>query len=130
MTSSHSKALGQSADDLNDALRHAEEAIRDLKLGANAVVPLSGDTYFCFGKTEGRWGFYLMKGEVTLKSEITASRGDLFSASIETRLLAAKAVPRLVQALREANDKSLREIRATITELEKYTDSLLEETDG
>jgi len=123
------------ADDLTEQLRRAQEAILRRAFGVSAGVVLragfdeegAGDWQesLCFGKVDGQWKIYVQSG--FLDAPDSTRRSDLFATSLETRLLAAKKIPVLVQALEavHAERKGEDELAVTTRELSRYVDGLL-----
>ncbi len=121
------------AEDLTEQLRRAQEAIRRRAFGVSAGVVLragvdeegAGDWQesLRFGKVDGQWKLYVESG--FLDAPDSMRRSDLFAASLETRLLAAKKIPVLVQALEAVYTDREDELATTTRELSRYIDGLL-----
>jgi hypothetical protein len=86
--------LAAAADDLNDALRSAEEAFKALGLGVVAEVPFPvtrfPDTALGFGKYDKTWCFTVRHG---------SNSYPLVNASRELRLVAVDLIPALASKL-------------------------------
>jgi hypothetical protein len=121
------------ANELDRQLRRAERELRKLACGVSARVVLrsgideegAGDWQqsLCFGKLYGEWRMYLEAGLV--EHSETNTRAEVFSADLETRVLVAKRVPALVEALRTQElqrDRPL--LDSTARELGKFIDQL------
>lgn len=89
--------LGIALDVLNASLRRVEAAIVDLGYGVRGSVPipqLKLGEELCFGKEGGKWGLFIEYPDGQFNCELTA-------APQRERVLAARAVPRLVKHLRD-----------------------------
>jgi hypothetical protein len=119
------------ANELDRQLRRAERELRKLACGVSARVVLrsgideegAGDWQqsLCFGTLYGEWRMYLEEGLV--EHPETNTRADMFAAELETRILAAKRVPALFEALR-TQELQRPLLDATARELGKFLDQL------
>jgi hypothetical protein len=105
---------------LGDSLASAEAVIQALKLGVSAEVPLDAE------EIEPRLAYgHVSTGK---KRTLHLRRGDavetLASQSLAVRCGAARAVPRLVDALRARRAGRATEIQASADRLEAYLDEL------
>jgi hypothetical protein len=126
--------IGNAADALNEELHRAEELLRKQGFGVSAEVvvrsgleqgprPDENDPWFeslWFGKRDGVWQLYLQSGISNEPDSWVET--DLFAASLEVRVLAAKAIPKLVSALADAQVQRRHDIVATTNELSAYLD--------
>lgn len=120
-------------DDLTRQLRRAQEALRRRAFGVcGGVVLRSGvdeegagewQESLCFGKIDGEWRLYLQSGFVDDPSAFM--KRDLFTANIETRLIAAKKIPVLVRALEAVEGERAEDVARVTKELQKYLDHWL-----
>ena len=119
-------------DDLHRQLRRAEAAIRRRAFGVSARVVLrtgfdeeGGGEWqecLCFGKHEGDWRLHLESGFADRPESLQAR--DLFAAHVDTRSLAAKKVPVLVQALEAVELRRGDDPSALARELASFVDRL------
>lgn len=107
--------LGYAADRLNSAIAKAEEAIFNLNLGVRASVPLRAGTDLVFSKIGGRWSL----GITTPNNPTPHSL--IMTGSIEVRILAGKALPRLVKALMVEKECQILGIDQVILKLDEFT---------
>jgi len=127
--------VGIAADALNEELHRAEEMIRKKAFGVCAEIVLrsglevengyqdeqSWYDSLLFGKLDGEWQLYLQAGHSDDEPE-ALRRTDLFSASLELRMLAAKSIPKLVLALEDKRSERHNNIVRMTDELSKFLD--------
>jgi hypothetical protein len=124
---------GSAELELDRQLRRAEDAIQRRAWGVTAAVVLrcgideeGGGEWqesLCFGKLDGKWRLHVQSGFLDDPRSIETT--DLFGASLETRLLAAKKVPLLVEALQALEAGACDDVRATARELAGFIDRVL-----
>ena len=123
------------AGELDFQLQRAEAALCRKAFGLTASVVLhagideegGGDWQqaLCFGKREGRFCLYLEDGFVTDSRDAQPRvQSDLFAASLETRLLAAKKLPVLARALVLEEPGDGEQLAATAAHLGSFVDAL------
>jgi hypothetical protein len=123
------------ASQLDLQLERAEAALCRRAFGLTASVALhagideegGGDWQqsLCFGKREGRFCLYLEDGFVTDTGDSPPRvQSDLFTASLETRLLAAKKLPVLARALELDEPGDAEQLAAAAAELGRFVDGL------
>ena len=116
--------------ELNRQLRRAQDAIRRRTAGVTAEVVLrSGfdkegegewQQLLCFGAVDGQWCLYLKSGYLARPQHMRHT--DLFTSNLETRCLAAKKVPVLVQALEAVEIHAQESVSAVARALSRYVD--------
>ena len=122
-----------SAPELDRQLRRAEEAIQRRAWGVCASVVLrcgideeGGGEWqesLCFGKMDGRWCLHLQSGFNDVPSSLKQT--ELFAANLETRLLAAKKVPLLIEALLALQPSAVEDTSRVARELGAFVDRFL-----
>ncbi len=131
------ETFGEVASEVDATLREAEDEFRSLGLKAVACVDLSrtqhgpeGDewpedaaaythtTRLLFRKRAGRWQLHVDSG-VEGDPE-TWSEADLWSQSVDTKLLAIRALPKLFEQMCEQRKDKLLEMKATVDEGRKF----------
>ena len=111
---------------LDEALSEAAQAIRKLKLGVSASVPIAPDISLAWAPLEDNKGprrLHMRHGDRTYQG--------FEGASLKLREQAAKAVPALVEMLRAERAQRGAEIQTTADELLSWLGEMLdaEETD-
>lgn len=123
------------ASELDRQLQRAEAALCRKAFGLTASVVLhagideegGGDWQqaLCFGKRDGRFCLYLEDGFVTDAPDSQPRlQRDLFGASLETRLLAAKKLPVLARALELEEPGDGEQLASAAAELGSFVDAL------
>lgn len=117
-----SKDLGLATDDLNDALKQAEEMISSFRLGVKAEVVMGMEAgsriqLLIFGKRDQAWGFYYYDGAFPRTGLSSLEEVPLRSASRAVRVRAVAYLPELFQAL-------LREAKEQISIIQEQTEKL------
>jgi hypothetical protein len=116
-----SKTLGLATDDLNEALKQAEEMISRLHLGVTAEVALRMEggcaQLLIFGKRDQAWGLYFYDGPFPRTSLSGLEEIPLRSASRAARIRAAHYLPELFEAL-------LREAREQVSIIQETTEKV------
>ena len=110
--------LGMLTDTLNEVLKRAEEALAALRYGVSATVPI-GDRELVYKKSGKNWGLYV-PDELGHGGKPVS----VFSVSRKYRLLAAKAIPDLHQALQDALKEQIKDVRDAIEDLEPFVEEL------
>lgn len=77
----------------------------------------------CFGKMEGHWRLHLQSGYNGEPSSQVQT--DLFTADLETRLLAAKKIPLLFEALQGLEANAVGDARSVAAQLGTFVDRFL-----
>ena len=120
-----STKLGAVTDALNDSLLRAEKTLAGLKLGVTASVliareELNGSTDWCqylrFGKHSDQWRLLVESGPEDFPEDFSTTI--LVNASRETRLLAARRLPDLLQAMVQAADAQIEEVVDTTSSVD------------
>jgi hypothetical protein len=126
---SKANQLNSSTDNLNQVLLAAEEALKDLRLGVTAAVPLWEDAretdqersrYLRFGKWNNGWQLFIFTG---LPGDGETGLVHVTCASRRERIQAATRMEALLFALDD-------EVAFSTTEVQKATDSLTRFIDG
>lgn len=120
--------LGAAADELNEALQRAEKLVCSMGYGISLGVYIEdtpnedGEQHtLWFGKRSGTWQLYLTRGKPNAKASEEMA---LYSASIETRSLAAQAIPRLIHALEGHHVGQANEIREAASKLNGFLETI------
>jgi hypothetical protein len=119
-------------DELDRQLRRAEALIRRRAFGVSARVVLrtgfdeeGGGEWqesLCFGEIHGRWCLFLESGFADRPESL--QRRELFASNIDTRSLAAKKLPVLVQALEAVELEEREDVASVARELAGFVDHL------
>jgi len=118
MTDDPHNELHNAIDRFNQALTKAETVIRNINFGVKASVTLKPGLDLVFTKIGDRWGL-----GITTSSNLTP-RNLMAEGSIDTRMLAGKAMPRLVKALQVARECRLLGIDELIEKTDRFTERL------
>jgi len=110
-------AIAQAADDLNAAIGRLEDALVGANLTAEASVVIDNPI--------GRVSFAGRK--LTWSSSASAPPFALTRASLDARIAAAEAMPRLIAAIQDAEKYRLHEIVDAITGLDALAARLTSE---
>lgn len=108
---------------LDDGLAQAEAAIRSLKLGVSASIPLEDNIILV-------WGTFNGKGRRLFIRHPERDYDGFKSASIALRQQAAAAIPDLVELLRAFRKERATEIQATADDLLDYLATLIDATNA
>lgn len=113
--------LGQAAELLTEQLRRAERIVREMGFGVFAQVPLTDESgtsagALAFGKRFDFWGLYVI-------TERGCELG-VEALTVKARVLAAKQVPALIDALRRAHANKKLDLQADGAKLRDYLDKL------
>jgi hypothetical protein len=120
-------------DELDRQLRRAEDAIQRRAWGSCASVVLrcgvdeeGGGEWqesLCFGKLDGHWRLHLQSG--FFGDQGSLKKTGLLTANLETRVLAAKKLPLLVEALQALETNSAEDVSSAARELARFVDRVL-----
>lgn len=127
-------SLHAASDELSKRLLHVEALLLSQKLGTSASVTIvssqeTGETWVVlyFGKHGGKWGLFTVSGRQDLDEEPESQHyTPIVHASREHRLLAADALPKLIEALEAA----VRDQLTAITEATNRVDQLIRQLGG
>jgi hypothetical protein len=125
--------IGVLTDELTRQLERAQDAIRRRMFAVSAGVVLrcgvdeegagKWQESLCFGKLGGEWQLYVQSGFTDDPQSLT--KIDLSKANLDTRLLAARKIPVLVQALEAVQADRVDEITSAVRDLSSFVDRLL-----
>lgn len=122
--------LSAAAEELTERLRHAEEYLRELKLGVEGWADIGdnngpddyGREWFVglsFKRRNDGWRLVIDEGEPGEPD--TFRTRELASASIAERIAAAKALPTLISSMEGRLDETLAEIQAACSTVDALT---------
>lgn len=97
---------------LNLVLNDAEARFVGSRVGVNAEILLKEDTKLIYGKAGGKWGLWIKHKE---DPPVPVNNG-----SIEQRVIAAHALPKMEEAVIAAKDERVRVIRAAVAAAEDW----------
>ncbi len=116
MTKDVADELQDLREKTNPLIERAEAAIKGLRLASAASVQLTKDKKLFYGKRGGEWRLFVTRDDAQFHL--------LVNESFETRLAALRALPSLVEALRDAASVSLEEMVAVISRARLFLDEL------
>jgi|SRR5882672_6721185 len=98
---------------LNVALREAEVALASIGLRVHAQVVLNDEATLHYMKGEGSWGLFIIDSH---------GRVIVDKSSIERRVLAVHALPAMRQAIKDAHEARIHDIRDAIAHARRFTE--------
>jgi hypothetical protein len=120
------KRLHDVTDRLNAELLDVQQALRDLKLGVSAYVTLDEDEHgwykvLSFSKSGAEFKLVIQTG---LEGDPDVQTTPLTSASRETRLEAAEALPKLYEKLLKAFEAEIERVNESITDVKQLAHAI------
>lgn len=115
------KALHEPTDLLNERLTQAERALQGLNLGVSASVIIDADVYLMWGKDTSKWG--LFSARVGSSKEVP-----LLNCSRNVRVHAAKALPKLLEALADKVEQDADAVHEAIESVDEFLALFVEES--
>lgn len=116
------EGFGLACDRLTDTLQDAADAIYAAKMSARGSVMLDERWALVYGKWHERWGLHLEDTQNDNQPK------DLYSAPVLIRMMAARAIPQLVDVLRETRADRTTEVTSVASELSSYIRKLNQTT--
>lgn len=108
-------------DALTETLAHAEKVFRDQRFCVRAEISLTDDGAYLpvFARAANRWGLWCRK-EGSLTPPETEGLMPLRDVQVDLRIRAARALPRLYEALRARKDEKTAEVYVVIADLNAF----------
>lgn len=113
-------ALAAATEELNEALRDAEDALASLSVGSAAEVALPSGSVLSFRKRGSQWGLWVRHGDDPQGQEVVS----VLRASRGVRVEAARALPALHGAILLAADSHAREVASAAEAARAFVSSL------
>jgi hypothetical protein len=109
------QSLHEPTEFLNERLRQAEKALASLNLGVTASVVAVDDVHLTWGKEQSHWGLFAAR----VNSQ-SAPGQPLLNCSRYVRVHAARALPKLLEALADKVDQDADAVHGAIEAVDEF----------